>query len=188
MNEIKILHCADMHLDSPFEGLASGKARLRRREQRELLRRLAELARSEEVDIMLLSGDLLDSDNTYYETGEELNQCLRSLSIPVFIAPGNHDYYSLKSPYARLKLPSNVHVFSKNEIEYVPLPELKLRVYGAAFTEKHSAPLLRGFSAERKEGIMNIMCVHGDVGAKDSNYNPISLDDIEKSGMDYIAL
>lgn len=188
MNEIKILHCADMHLDSPFEGLASGKASLRRREQRELLRRLAELARSEEVDIMLLSGDLLDSDNTYYETGEELNQCLRSLSIPVFIAPGNHDYYSLKSPYARLKLPSNVHVFSKNEIEYVPLPELKLRVYGAAFTEKHSAPLLHGFSAERKEGIMNIMCVHGDVGAKDSNYNPISLDDIEKSGMDYIAL
>ena len=91
MKEIKILHCADLHLDSPFEGLGSGKASLRRREQRELLLRLAELARTEEVDLVLLSGDLLDSDNTYYETGEELNQCLRTLSIPVFISPGNHD-------------------------------------------------------------------------------------------------
>lgn len=188
MNEIKILHCADMHLDSPFEGLASGKASLRRREQRELLRRLVELALSEKVDLMLLSGDLLDSDNTYYETGEELNQCLRGLSIPVFIAPGNHDYYSPKSPYARLKLPSNVYVFNKSEMEYLPLPQLGVRVYGAAFTEKRSGALLRGFTAEREEGTMNILCIHGEVGVKDSNYNPISIEDIENSGMDYIAL
>lgn len=188
MNEIKILHCADMHLDSPFEGLASGKASLRRREQRELLRRLVELALSEKVDLMLLSGDLLDSDNTYYETGEELNQCLRGLSIPVFIAPGNHDYYSPKSPYARLKLPSNVYVFNKSEMEYLPLPQLGVRVYGAAFTEKRSGALLHGFTAEREEGTMNILCIHGEVGVKDSNYNPISIEDIENSGMDYIAL
>ena len=188
MREIKILHCADMHLDSPFEGLASGKASLRRREQRELLRRLTELARDEKVDIMLLSGDLLDSDNTYYETGEELNQCLRSLSIPVFISPGNHDYYSPKSPYARLKLPSNVYVFSRSEMEYVPLPELGVRVYGAAFTEKSSGPMLQGFTAEREEGLLNLMCIHGDVGSKESDYNPISLKDIEQSGMDYLAL
>ena len=188
MNEIKILHCADMHLDSPFEGLASGKASLRRREQRELLHRLVDLAHSENVDLMLLSGDLLDSDNTYYETGEELNQCLRGLSIPVFITPGNHDYYSPKSPYAMLKLPSNVYVFSKNEMEYVPLPQLGLKVYGAAFTEKRSGPLLQGFTAEREEGTLNILCIHGEVCVKDSNYNPISLEDIENSGMDYIAL
>ena len=91
MKEIKILHCADLHLDSPFEGLSSGKASLRRREQRELLKRLVELARTENVDMLFLAGDLLDSDNTYYETGEELNQCLRALTIPVFISPGNHD-------------------------------------------------------------------------------------------------
>ena len=188
MNEIKILHCADMHLDSPFEGLASGKASLRRREQRELLRRLVELAHSEQVDLMLLSGDLLDSDNTYYETGEELNQCLRGLNIPVFIAPGNHDYYSPKSPYARLKLPPNVYVFNKSEMEYLPLPQLGVRVYGAAFTEKRSGALLHGFTAEREEGTMNILCIHGEVGVKDSNYNPISIEDIENSGMDYIAL
>jgi len=188
MKEIKILHCADLHLDSPFEGLSSGKASLRRREQRELLKRLAELARTEQVDMLLMSGDLLDSDNTYYETGEELNQCLRSLSIPVFISPGNHDYYTPKSPYARLKLPGNVHVFSNNEIECVPLPGINAQVFGAAFTEKRSGSMLAGFSAENRPDILNIMCIHGDVGGRDSNYNPISLEQIAASGMDYIGL
>ena len=188
MKEIKILHCADLHLDSPFEGLSSGKASLRRREQRELLKRLSELARAEEVDLLLLSGDLLDSDNTYYETGEELNQCLRGLTVPVFISPGNHDYYSPKSPYARLKFPGNVYVFTKNEVECVPLPGLGVQVFGADFTEKRSGPLLRGLSAERREDVLNIMCIHGDVGVKDSSYNPISLEEIAASGMDYIGL
>ena len=188
MKEIKILHCADMHLDSPFEGLSSGKASLRRREQRELLRRLSELARTEEVDLLLLSGDLLDSDNTYYETGEELNQCLRSLSVPVFISPGNHDYYSPKSPYARLKLPQNVYVFTKNELECVELQGLGIQVWGAAFTEKRSGALLRGFSAQRREDMLNIMCIHGEAGVRESDYNPISLEEIAASGMDYIGL
>ena len=66
MSEIKILHAADLHLDSPFEGLPAGKAAIRRGEQRELLGRLAELARREGVQLVLLAGDLFDSDNTYY--------------------------------------------------------------------------------------------------------------------------
>ena len=44
MNRLKILHAADLHLDSPFEGLSAGKAAIRRQEQRELLAALAELA------------------------------------------------------------------------------------------------------------------------------------------------
>lgn len=44
MSTIKILHAADLHLDSPFEGLPAGKASVRRGEQRELLGRMAELA------------------------------------------------------------------------------------------------------------------------------------------------
>ena len=72
MRKIKILHGADLHLDSPFEGLPAGKAAVRRSEQRELLGRLAALVQSESVDLVLLSGDLLDSGKPYFETGEEL--------------------------------------------------------------------------------------------------------------------
>ena len=188
MSNLRILHSADLHLDSPFEGLSAGKAAIRRGEQRELLTALAALARREQADIVLLAGDLLDSDNTYYETGEELIRCLGQIPAPVFIAPGNHDYYSARSPYARLKLPENVHVFTQNAIEAVELPALGARVYGAAFTEKRSGALLRGFQAPKQEGIRNLLCIHGEVGARDSAYNPISPQELADSGMDYVAL
>lgn len=188
MSKIKILHSADLHLDSPFEGLPAGKASIRRSEQRELLGALSALARRESVDLVLLSGDLLDSDNTYYETGDELVKCLGRIPAPVFIAPGNHDYYSPRSPYARLKLPENVHVFTTAAIEAVELPELGATVYGAAFIEKHSKALLQGFQAQRREGMLNLLCIHGEVGTRESMYNPISRQELEDSGMDYVAL
>lgn len=188
MSKIKILHSADLHLDSPFEGLPAGKASIRRSEQRELLGTLSALARRESVDLVLLSGDLLDSGNTYYETGDELIKCLGRIPAPVFIAPGNHDYYSPRSPYARLKLPENVHVFTTPAIEAVELAELGAVVYGAAFIEKHSKALMQGFQAPRQEGVLNLLCIHGEVGARESMYNPISRQELENSGMDYVAL
>ena len=107
MKNIKILHTADLHLDSAFEALPAGKAAIRRAEQRELLSRLAELARSERVDVVLLAGDIFDGGGTYFETGAELVRCLRDMSVPVFIAPGNHDPYDAHSPYAKLDFPQN---------------------------------------------------------------------------------
>ena len=53
MSELKILHAADLHLDSPFEGLGAAKAAQRRDEQRRLLHRIARLAEEESVDIVL---------------------------------------------------------------------------------------------------------------------------------------
>ena len=188
MREIKILHSADLHLDSPFEGLPSGKASMRRTEQRELLLRMAELAQQEAVDLVLLAGDLLDSDNTYYETGTGLARALSLIPAPVFIAPGNHDYYSFKSPYAKLKLPDNVYVFHSAEMECVRMEQFGVQVFGAAFMEKRSGPMLRGFTGDREDGLLNVMCLHGEVGAKDSPYDPITEEDIAQSGMDYIAL
>ncbi len=188
MRGLRILHTADLHMDSPFEGLGAAKATVRRREQRDLLGRIAALAAEERADVVLFSGDLLDSENTFYETGEELIRALRQIRVPVFIAPGNHDYYSERSPYARLKLPENIHIFSENEIRCVDLPGLGMRVYGAAFTEDQSAPLLRGFRAERTEGVYNLLCLHGEVGVRDSKYNPISVEELAQSDLDYAAL
>jgi len=188
MSTVRILHTADLHLDSPFEGLSAGKAAVRRREQRELFARIITLANREKVDLLLFSGDLFDSDNTFYETGETLVASLKLLNVPVFIAPGNHDYYSARSPYARLRFPENVTVFSQEELQSVTLPELGVRVYGAAFTDTRCRPLLENFHAPREEGVKNLLCIHGEVGVATSIYNPISAEMIADSGMDYIAL
>lgn len=187
MSTIKMLHAADLHLDSPFEGLPEAKAAQRRIEQRELLGRIADLARDNQVDLVLLAGDLLDSDSAYGETAEELQRTLAGIPAEVIISPGNHDYYSNRSPYNRLHFPSNVHIFTKNEIECIEMPEISARIYGAAFTDKYSERLLRGFSVEKKPNTVDIMCIHGEV-SKASQYNPISEDEIAASNLDYIAL
>lgn len=187
MSTIKFLHAADLHLDSPFEGLGESRAAARRTEQRQLLYAIAQLAQSERVQLVLLAGDLLDSDSSYAETGEELIRALGSIPAPVFISPGNHDFYSERSPYARLKMPENVHIFKSPRIECVELPELGVRVWGAAFTDKYSSGMLQNFRAEKIENTIDIMCIHGEVNAA-SAYDPISDAEIAASGMDYIAL
>ena len=188
MRTIKLIHAADLHLDSPFEALSASKAAVRREEQRVLLSSLSELAHRESADLMLLGGDLFDSANTYYETGEELVRSLGNVPCPVIISPGNHDWYSARAPWAKLKLPENVILFRDNSMHFISIPSADARVYGAAFTERYSASLLRGFHAERKAGTYNLMCMHGEVGNPTSPYNPITEEDIAASGMDYIAL
>lgn len=189
---LRILHTADLHMDSPFEALSSGKAAARRAELRELPGKIARLAVKEKVDIVLFSGDVLDSDSFFCETGEEFFRVMRNLPLPVFIAPGNHDYYSPKSPYARANLPSNVYVFTKNEMEFFDFTEYGFRVFGAAFTDRSSHPLLEGFSAQKIDGIADVMCIHGEIvsgasAANGSKYNPVTLQQIADSGIDYIA-
>ena len=187
MRKLRILHAADMHMDSAFQGLSAGKAAVRRSEQRQLLSRMSALCRQENIDLVLLSGDLLDSESSYAETGEALAAALADIAVPVFIAPGNHDYYGPRSPYARLKLPENVHIFKSSHIEAVELPGLCARIYGAAFTDRESASMLEGFSAPA-DGMYNILCIHGEVGSEKSVYNPISHRQLASSALHYAAL
>ncbi len=185
---IRILHAADLHLDSPFQGLSREKAVQRRGEQRQLLRRIADLAAREKADLVLLAGDLFDADEPYSETTRLLEQVLPAMGAPVFVAPGNHDWYGPRSPWARMDLGRNVHVFASEAVECVPLPALGVRVWGAAFSGKHRKPPLAGFHAEKEEGVTDVMVLHGEVGVPGSPYGAISEADIAGSGMDYIAL
>ena len=111
---------------------------------------------------------------------------LAAIPCPVFIAPGNHDFYSPASPYASLDWPSHVHLFTSGEMEAVPLPELNCTVYGRAFTAPHQdkSPLEGFFAAG--EGI-RLGCLHGDV-APQSRYGPITQEEIAASGLHYLAL
>ena len=188
MRTIKFIHAADFHLDSPFQSLSASKAAVCRQEQSLMLQRLAELAEEESADLVLLAGDLLNSANTRAETGEELLRRLSHIPCPVIIAPGSQDWYGPRSPWASLKLPENVTVFREQAIHLVSIPSASVRVYGAAFTNCTSPALLRGFHAERKNDVYNLLCMHGEVGNPQSEYNPITEEDLAASGIDYAAL
>lgn len=184
---LNIIHGADFHLDSPFSGLSPERAAQRRGEQRDLLTRLAQLAREKQADLVLLSGDLMDGETVYRETAQALSQALGGIPCPVFLAPGNHDCYSPSSVYATLDWPDNVHIFTSPAVEGVDLPQLNCTVYGRAFCSPHETDSpLAGFQAA-EDGRLTLACLHGDT-APGSGYGPISQEEIAASGLDYLAL
>lgn len=187
MGKLRILHAADLHLDTPFDGLPDALAARRRAELRQLPEQLADLAASQGVQAVLLAGDVFDGP-AYGETIEAVEAMLRRLQVPVFIAPGNHDFYRPGCVYDKMYLPEHVHVFRQNVLECVQVPELDLRVWGAAFTDSVCRPLLESFTApEKRPDTVDLLCLHGTVGA-DGPYDPITPEQLAASGMDYAAL
>lgn len=184
----KILHAGDVHMDSAFAGLTGEQAAQRRAGQRELLQKIVEIGNRENVEILLLSGDLLDGLNAYYETALCLGEILSRSRAHVFIAPGNHDAYHSMSPYRSIRFPENVHLFTSAQVESVDIPELNVCVHGAAFTSNEcEISLLRNFRAP-DDGRVHIMVLHGEVTEGYSKYNPLREEDIEQSNLNYLAL
>jgi exonuclease SbcD len=185
---VKILHAADFHLDSAFSSLRPEQARQRRQESREEVRRLVDYANDHGVELLLLSGDLFDSDSAFCETGEMLREALGAFIGPVVIAPGNHDCYTDRSAYARLVWPDNVHCFTRDSVEQFDFPELSCTVYGAAFTAgESSAQVLSGFSVP-EDGKTHLMVLHGDTDSPNGPYRPLTKEAIAATGLDYLAL
>lgn len=185
---LHFLHGADFHLDSAFGGLTARQAALRRRESRELPCRLAEYVNRRHIDLVLLAGDLFDSARSFRETGQQLAEALGQMRSKVFIAPGNHDWYGPGSPWVTVSWPSNVTVFSSPELTAVDLPEWNLTIHGAAFTgPEQSRRLLEGFTAPR-DGHLHIGLLHGEIDPAEDRYGPIRHEDIEASGLCYLAL
>ena len=184
--EIRILHAADLHLDSPFQGLDRDKAAQRRREQRQLLQDLAELANRSEAQLILLAGDLFDSAVSYYETGEALAEFFAAVKGQVVIAPGNHDFYAPGSPWATLSFGENVHIFQTPAIRAFDFPALGCRVWGAGFTSSLCPALMSTFRVSAGAERIELGLIHGELGP--GNHNPITPAEIAASGLDYLAL
>lgn len=185
---LTFLHGADLHLDAPFHALPPDQASQRRREQRQLLRRLGETARQRQADLVFLAGDLFDSQRVLPETIQVLRQELEQIPAAIFLAPGNHDPYTDASPYARVAWPPQVHVFRAPAPERVELPQLGAVVYGSAFLSPHRTDgPLTGFQA-RDEGLTAFGCFHGDPSGPRSRYGPVTEEEIARSGLTYLAL
>ena len=184
---VRLLHAADLHLDSPFSALSPEQAARRRQEQRAMLTQLAELANAHECDLVLLAGDLFDSDNAYPDSVDALRRAFASCRAEIVIAPGNHDFCAPGSAYLTETWSENVHIFTKQELSYFEFPRLSCRVWGAAFTAPDAPALLEGFSAKH-DGMLELMALHGDALNANSPYNAITREQIAASGLCYLAL
>lgn len=182
---LKILHSADWHLDSPFSSFSAEQREFLRQSQRKLPEEIASICRRENCHILLLAGDLFDGEPVR-ETVEQVKRILAECAVPVFIAPGNHDYCGAGSVWLEESWPENVKIFTGG-LESVTIPELDCRIYGAGYQAMDCPPLLEGFRADGKEKYC-LAVLHGDPVTKDSPYCPVSAAQIRESGLDYLAL
>ena len=185
---MRILHAADLHLDSAFAGLAEEKAALLRQESRDILRRMVDWANDHAVDVMLLSGDLVDSDRMYSQTARTLAQALARFRGRIFLSPGNHDFYAPGSGYDAVDWPENVHIFTSRRPQTVLLRSLNASVTGAAFTSAEEWEPFDGASFSGGDAPIRLGVLHGEVTRGESKYRAIPPAEIEKTNLTYLAL
>jgi len=179
---LKFVHCADLHLDTAFSGLADGKkAAVRQAELRRTFLSIIELAKS--ADALLIAGDLFDQDSVEAETIRVLRAGFASLEkTQVLIVAGNHDPLTDESYYKLTGFSDNVYIFG-NELECVSVADCD--VYGISFRQAaQEEALLQGIHKEGERPAVLLM--HGDLGG--GAYNPIDKDMIAASGFSYVAL
>ena len=182
---LKILHSADWHLDSPFAGFTPEQQNYLKREQKKIPGKIADLCRREGCDLVLLSGDIIDSPSCR-ESVPLVREALANCGVPVFIAPGNHDYLTTGSPWLEENWPENVFIFTAG-LSSVALPQLNCRVYGAGYRSMDCPGLLEGFSVLGEEQY-HLAVLHGDPKRSNSPYCPITTAQVRDSGLHYLAL
>ncbi|MBX7113763.1 MAG: DNA repair exonuclease [Myxococcaceae bacterium] len=194
---VRFLHAADLHLDSPFRGLLDVHAELPAVLADATLKaftRLVDLALTERVDFVALSGDLYDRDDRSLRARLHLQretQRLHDADIRTFIVHGNHD--PLAHDPGGLHFAPSVKVFSSQWEEIcVPARQggVSYRVQGVSFLEAvETKNLARAFSRQSDEPTIGLL--HTNVGGDTTghaNYAPCTLDDLGAAQLDYWAL
>ena len=191
---IKFIHAADIHLDSPLHKLEAYEG-IPVEEMRHATRRafenLINLAIEEEVDFVLIAGDLYDSDWKDYNTGlylvSQLTK-LREAEIPVFIIAGNHD--ALSKITKTLRLPEGVTMFPSNKATTAVIEDLGIAIHGRSFSSAVMKKNLAQNYPSKMRGYFNIGLLHTSLNGREGHetYAPCSLDDLLNKGYDYWAL
>lgn len=183
--ELKILHAADLHLNSPFGSFPEEQKQYLRKCQQSIPERLLELSHRQGCRLWLLAGDIFDG-NCSTATWESLCRVFRLCGVPVLIAPGNHDPFTSDSPWMTRAWPDNVHIFSEHW-EALDFPDLDCTVYGAGFTSMDSPALLPKLQVQSTLRYQ-IAVVHGDPIHVASPNNPVTTADVRHSGLHYLAM
>lgn len=193
----RFIHTADLHLNSPLASLALRNADLGdlvRGATRKALERIVDLAIDEEVDMVIVAGDLYDGSQTSMATALFLMAEMRRLEaagIRVFIIRGNHDAQSQIT--RELTFPPNVHVFDGRgkPVKAGALASgREVHVHGISFAQPHAPnSLLPAFRAPVPDAV-NIGLMHTSLAgaSRHDPYAPVGISDLAAHGFDYWAL
>lgn len=191
---MKFLHAADLHLDAQLRGLeacAGAPAEHIREATRSALRNLVSLALAEQVDFVVLAGDLFDRGwaniKSWLWTKNEFAR-LERRPIPVYLLRGNHDFVGEGSQ--RLAWPSHVHEFRGDRPDTQTIPHLRVALHGQSFTGRAVTEDLAAGYPEPLPGHFNLGVLHTSLTGDTAHetYAPTTPDLLARKGYDYWAL
>jgi len=191
---MKLVHAADIHLDSPMHGLAAYEGAPvdeLRLATRIALGNLVDLCLEERVDVLLIAGDLYDGDWHDYATGARFVREARRLQeadIPVVLVTGNHDAASTIT--RSLRLPENVTVLPTDAPGTVVFDTLGLAVHGQGYAQRVVTEDLSAAYPPPRSGLVNVGLLHtsADGRAGHEPYAPCRVERLAAHGYDYWAL
>jgi len=175
---MKLIHCADLHLDSPLEAnLSKEMARERARELRDTFLRLVRYAEAEGVSAILIAGDLFDSSSVRVSTYRFFLETVAAYpSISFFYLAGNHDKGVKETAE---ELPANLYCFSD-----------EWRTYDLGEVTVTGSETPNEETLELDESRCNILLLHGQdrQGAGKREKDVIRMGLLRGKGIDYLAL
>src|SRR6266481_1016135 len=134
---MKFIHCADVHLDTPLQGLANypgAPVKEIRNATRRAFEKVLAAAVEEKVDFLVIAGDLYDTGLKSFESALFFNKQmvhLKDAGIDVYLIYGNHDAASKLTK--QLRPPDNVHVFRHNEPQTILNGNFGVAFHGQSF-------------------------------------------------------
>ena len=193
---IRILHTADWQIGKGFGQIPGDDGAALRNQRLETVSALAELARAEAVDAVLVAGDVFDAQSVGDRTLRQVFERLRAFPGPWVLLPGNHDAAVAESVWDRADrlgtVPEHVHLAIK--AAPVLLEEAGLAVLPGPLQRRHEpADVTAWFDeAEIPAGYTRVGLAHGSVTgflpAEADALNPIAHGRATTAGLAYLAL
>ena len=193
--DVKLLHVADLHLDSPFVGIGKqlqtvAKALIQAPFQ--AFERCVSIAINQQVDVMVIAGDIYDADKQTIQAQYFFVQQLKRLEvagIQVVLCHGNHDYLKLDRP--GMAYPANVHSWSGQEVKAIDLilekTQEHVRFYGFSYSKRWiNERMIDRYPANSFESTYTIGVLHGQMEGE--HYAPFDVASLLSKNYDYWAL
>ena len=180
---MKFVHMADAHLGmEPDKGRPWSKER--GKERWDTFRKVIDLCVQEQVDLLLIAGDLFHKQPSVSDIKETRYLFSKLSKTRVVMIAGNHDYLSNRSRYPELIQEGRIMLLPGGEVSSILIPACNTTVYGVSYTSRaEEENLYQGIRPHRTRGHHILLAHGGDIG-----YMPFDRRELSEAGFDYVAL
>jgi len=190
---IRFLHSSDLHLGKRFGNFESDLPGRLREARHGVIARLADHARQQGVETILLAGDTFDTETPAADVRRQaLSEMARHASVRWVILPGNHDSLQASQLWTTLASESPPNVTLATEARAIDIAPDAVLLPAPCTTRRPGRDLTDWMNdAPTAEGTVRIGLAHGPIqsfseetGASDI----IAPDRARRAGLDYLAL